>query len=277
MGFQCAPGHRVAIEPTARHVRHRARRTTASFRRSPASRSRTMPSDVHTSARAERGCAPRRSGKPAAPRRPHPRNVLRTPPDLSPDLDHWLPDPTMRVAHRRETSAPPDRLWDAARSVRLSDARLLGRLVRWRIPGLAPDLAFDELFRAPPFTVLAEDEGRALVVRAGRADLDAAPRLSASSATPRSSATGRPPGTARVVFANWIEDSARTAPRSTPRCGSRRSAPRAGSGWRRSARSSALRKPDRQRRDRGRGPARRDVDRKQLLCNKPIRSVTPRV
>jgi hypothetical protein len=110
----------------------------------------------------------------------------------------------MRVAHRRETSATPDQLWEAARGVRLSDARLLGRLVRWRIPGLAADLAFDELFRAPPFIVLAQAPGRALLsglvgrIWTLRRDY---PQLE----DPEQFRTWSTPGTARVVFANWIE------------------------------------------------------------------------
>jgi hypothetical protein len=133
--------------------------------------------------------------------------VLRTP--LTPDLDHWLANPSMRVAHRRETSVPPEQLWEAARTTRLSDARLLGRLVRWRIPGLAPDLAFDELFRAPPFIVLDEIEGRALVsglvgrIWTLRRDY---PELRDPDEFRNWSASG----TARVLFANWIEPAERT-------------------------------------------------------------------
>jgi len=146
----------------------------------------------------------------AGKRRPPPgvltRNVSRTtsqsPP--TPDLDRWLPDPSIRVAHRREASASPDRLWEAARSVRLSDTRLLGRLVRWRIPGLQPDLAFDELFRSPPFLVLAEEHQRMLVsglvgrIWTLRRDY---PRLD----DPEEFRNWSTAGTARVVFANWIE------------------------------------------------------------------------
>jgi hypothetical protein len=132
--------------------------------------------------------------------------VSRTISSSTPDLDRWLPDPTIRVAHRRESSAPPDRLWDAARSVRLSDTRLLGRLVRWRIPGLPSDLAFDELFRSPPFLVLAEAD-RALVsglvgrIWTLRRDY---PQLG----SPGEFENWATSGTARVVFANWIETGA---------------------------------------------------------------------
>ena len=132
--------------------------------------------------------------------------MLRTPPHPStkPDLDHWLAEPTIRVTHRRESSAPADRLWEAARHVRLSDARRLGRLIRWRIPGLEANLAFDELFRAPPFTVLAEEPGRALVsglvgrIWTLRRDY---PELR----HPEDFRTWDASGTARVLFANWIE------------------------------------------------------------------------
>ena len=124
---------------------------------------------------------------------------------MPPDLDHWLVRPAIRVAHRRATTAPADRLWEAARQVRLSDARLLGRLVRWRIPGLAPGLAFDEMFRAPPFIVLTENEGRALVsglvgrIWTLRRDY---PRLR----DPQEFREWSTPGTARVLFANWVHE-----------------------------------------------------------------------
>ena len=105
------------------------------------------------------GKAGREHGKHRPRRGVFTRNVSHTARQSSspPDLDRWLPDPAIRVAHRREASASPDRLWEAARSVQLSDTRLLGRLVRWRIPGLPSDLTFDELFRSPPFLVLAEE------------------------------------------------------------------------------------------------------------------------
>jgi len=125
-----------------------------------------------------------------------------------PDLDYWLPDPAIRVAYRRATSVSPDRLWEAAREVRLSDARRLGRLIRWRIPGLAPDLTFDAMFRAPPFMVLDEDPGRVLVsglvgrIWTLRRDY---PELR----DPEEFRDWSTSGTARVVFANWI---ARTGP-----------------------------------------------------------------
>jgi hypothetical protein len=123
---------------------------------------------------------------------------------MRPDLDNWLRKPSMRVAHRRESDVSPERLWEAARSVRLADARRLGRLVRWRIPGLEPDLTFDAMFRAAPFLVLAEENERELVsglvgrIWTLRRDY---PRLTDPEEF-REWSTG---GTARVLFANWIE------------------------------------------------------------------------
>ncbi|MGN6868398.1 MAG: hypothetical protein ACTHMY_08350 [Solirubrobacteraceae bacterium] len=127
------------------------------------------------------------------------------PPVLMPDLDHWLPKPSIRVAHRRRSEASPERLWEAAQTVRISDARRLGRLVRWRIPGLAADLPFDEMFRAPPFIVLDEAPGRLLVsglvgrIWTLRRDY---PELE----DPEEFRGWHTPGTARVLFANWIEE-----------------------------------------------------------------------
>lgn len=138
--------------------------------------------------------------------------MLQTPqsePSLTPDLDGWLPNPSIRVTHRRETEASPDRLWEAASQVRLSDARRLGRLIRWRIPGLAAGLTFDEMFRNPPFIVLDETPGRLLVsglvgrIWTLRRDY---PELK----DPEEFRTWHNSGTARVVFANWIEDAPTT-------------------------------------------------------------------
>lgn len=150
----------------------------------------------------------------ARERRPPPwrhtvRNVSRTQPSqpsLTPDLDAWLPNPSIRVSQRRESSASAERLWDAAQHMRLSDARRLGRLVRWRIPGLPTDLPFGELFRAPPFIVLDEQPGRLLVsglvgrIWTLRRDY---PELE----DPDEFRHWNKSGTARVVFANWIDES----------------------------------------------------------------------
>ncbi|MCW2968219.1 MAG: hypothetical protein JWM71_1991 [Solirubrobacteraceae bacterium] len=120
-----------------------------------------------------------------------------------PDLDAWLAEPTIRTRHRRTAPVTPDVLWQAAEGVRLRDTRNLGRLVRWRIPGVAPDTTFRDLFRAYPFTVLDEGDGWSVSGLAGRIwtlDRDY-PRLEGAEAF---RAWDRP-GSARVVFAHWVE------------------------------------------------------------------------
>ena len=106
--------------------------------------------------------------------------------------------------HRREISAPAQRLWEAATAIRLADAALLGRLIRWRIPGMPEEISFDEMFRRPPFTLLEEHPEQALVsglvwrIWTLRRDY---PELSDPEEFRQWSASG----TVRVVFANWIE------------------------------------------------------------------------
>jgi hypothetical protein len=118
-------------------------------------------------------------------------------------LDAWLPNATIRTHHRRSSFAPPDRLWDCARAVRLSETRTLGRLVRWRIPGTDAGSTFDQLLRGYPFTLLDEDEHLLVSGLCGRIwtltrDY---PRLG----TPAAFRDWREPGTVRVVIAHWLE------------------------------------------------------------------------
>ncbi len=121
------------------------------------------------------------------------------------DLDRWLPSPALRVAHSRASSASVDELWAAARAVRIREAGLLGRLIRWRIPGTSAQITFDELFRQPPFLVLEEGQETALVsgmvgrIWTLRRDY---PRLS----DPGEFRDWSARGTARVLFANWATD-----------------------------------------------------------------------
>ncbi len=122
---------------------------------------------------------------------------------MSFELDAWLPSPAVRVTHERHSSAPADRLWAAARALRVGDAGLLGRLIRWRIPGTTAELEFDQLFREPPFTVLDEREDGLLSGLVGRIwtlrrDY---PRIAA----PSDFKTWSDRGTARVLFATWAE------------------------------------------------------------------------
>lgn len=122
---------------------------------------------------------------------------------MGPDLDHWLPEYGLRVLHSRKTDVEPERLWEAARGVRLADTRLLGRLVRWRIPGTRMELAFDELFRNYPFAVLEQGERylvSGLVGRIWTLRRDY-PRLGGA----RAFRQWADRGTARVVFAHWVE------------------------------------------------------------------------
>jgi hypothetical protein len=121
------------------------------------------------------------------------------PPDL---LDVWLADPAVRTHHRRAVEADPDALWAAATTLRLSDTRTLGRLIRWRIPGLERDLTYGELFRAYPFTVLEEGDGYLLAGLCGRIWTLARdyPRLDG----PDAFAGWDEPGTVRVLFGHWV-------------------------------------------------------------------------
>ena len=122
---------------------------------------------------------------------------------MIPDLDDWIDKPLLRVRHQRESSASAQELWSSAQQVRLRDAGRLGRLVRWRIPGLAPELSFGELFRSEPFIVLREEPGAYLVsglvgrIWTLRRDY---PRLTGSDEFLHWSRRG----TARVLFANSV-------------------------------------------------------------------------
>ena len=122
----------------------------------------------------------------------------------APDLDTWLPDPALRVVHRRESSVSAARLWQAAREVRVADTAVLGRLVRWRIPGLARDLGYDELFRQPPFMVLQEGDHALVSGLVGR--IWTLRRDYPQLRSPEEFEEWSRGGTARVVIANWATD-----------------------------------------------------------------------
>lgn len=106
--------------------------------------------------------------------------------------------------HARESEADAESLWRAALSVRVGEVGLLGRLIRWRIPGTKATVTFDELFRQHPFILLEGGVERALVsglvgrIWTLRRDY---PALS----DPQEFRGWSTPGTARVVFANWVE------------------------------------------------------------------------
>jgi hypothetical protein len=119
-------------------------------------------------------------------------------------LDAWLPEPVVRTHHRREAAAAADELWRTANGVLLSDTRTLGRLVRWRIPGLQAGLTYGELFRDYPFTVVDEGEHHVLAGLCGRIWTLARdyPRLDG----PEAFAAWDEPGTVRVLFGHWVRE-----------------------------------------------------------------------
>lgn len=120
----------------------------------------------------------------------------------TPTLDAWLPDASVRTRHRRTAATGPDELWAAAAQIRLSDTRRLGRMVRWRIPGLEPTLRYHELFRGYPFVVLEESEHELVSGLCGRIWTLARdyPQLPDADAF----AGWSEPGTVRVAFAHRV-------------------------------------------------------------------------
>jgi hypothetical protein len=118
-------------------------------------------------------------------------------------LDRWLPEPAIRTHHRRGSSGDPTRLWNAALGVKLSDTQLLGKLIRWRIPGTSSEQSFHELFRSYPFTVLEEGEGLLISGLCGRIWTLAPdyPELAGGEAFREWNESG----TVRVLFAHWVE------------------------------------------------------------------------
>ena len=117
-------------------------------------------------------------------------------------LDAWLGTPAVRTHHRRTAAAPAEALWQRATEVRLDETRTLGRLVRWRIPGLEPSMTYHELFRSYPFRVLEEDERLLITGLCGRIWTLARdyPRLGSAA----DFAEWDEPGTVRVAFAHWV-------------------------------------------------------------------------
>lgn len=120
------------------------------------------------------------------------------------DLDAWVPDPQVCTRHRRESVADPDALWSAARGVRLSDTGTIGRLVRWRIPGVPADQSFGGLLAEAPFTVLAEGERWSISGLCGRIWTLARdyPQLDG----PDAFRSWNEPRAVRVLMAHWVEE-----------------------------------------------------------------------
>lgn len=123
--------------------------------------------------------------------------------ERSPDLARWISHADLRVAYHRHSRVGASELWHAARTVPLSDTGRLGRLVRWRIPGLHREVSFDGLFRHPPFMVLEESEtalvsglvGRIWTLRRDYPVLE----------TPDEFLRFSDRGSARVAFAHWVQ------------------------------------------------------------------------
>jgi hypothetical protein len=119
------------------------------------------------------------------------------------DIDRWLPRPQLRIRNRRTARVAADELWHAAESVRVADAPVFGRALRWRIPGTPATVAFRDVLRTYPFVVLAEGDGWSMsglcgVIWSLRRDY---PRLEG----PDLFDAWDEPGTVRVVLAHWVE------------------------------------------------------------------------
>ena len=123
-------------------------------------------------------------------------------PDDNGRLDAWIADPAVRTRHERSAPVDPAVLWDAARGVRLADTRHLGRLVRWRIPGLEADLTYHELLSGYPFLVLEEDDGLLISGLCGR--IWTLTRDYPTLPGPEAFAAWDQPGTVRVLFGHWV-------------------------------------------------------------------------
>lgn len=119
------------------------------------------------------------------------------------DLDSWLPDPQVRGSHRRSARVAPEDLWRAAQEVTVSDTPVLGRAVRWRIPGTPAEMSFRDLLRSYPFTVLAEGDGWSVSGLCGR--LWTLRRDYPQLEGPDDFLQWHEPGTARVLIAHWVE------------------------------------------------------------------------
>ncbi len=122
---------------------------------------------------------------------------------MAPDLDLWLDRPALRIVHSRFSRASAEQLWNAALEIELGEVGLLGRLVRWRIPGTRAEQSLEQLFSTPPFSVLAREElglisglvGRIWTMRRDYPSLD----------EPEAFRNWSRRGTARVAFAHWVE------------------------------------------------------------------------
>src|SRR3954452_21856456 len=119
------------------------------------------------------------------------------------DLDRWLADPVLRTNYRREAPVGEHALWGSAGTVRLRDCRILGRLIRTRIPGLRASMTFDTLFHGAPFNLLEEGPTYALSGICGR--IWSVRRDFSQFDRPADFLRWSVPGRVRVLFASWAE------------------------------------------------------------------------
>jgi len=122
----------------------------------------------------------------------------------APALDYWLPGPVVRTHHRLAARASPDTLWPAAEDTTHSATRRLGRLVHLRIPGLSDGITYRYLFRCPPFVLLEDGERHSLSGLCGK--IWTLKRDYPQIDGPEEFLAYDEPGTARVLFAHWVEE-----------------------------------------------------------------------
>ena len=115
----------------------------------------------------------------------------------------------VRTRHRRDSPAPDAELWACAATVRVRDCRVLGRLIRARIPGVRASVTFEELFRSDPFHLLEAGPTYAISGLCGR--IWTARGDFATLSDPAEFDTWDVPSTARVLFANWTEPTGKGA------------------------------------------------------------------
>jgi hypothetical protein len=118
------------------------------------------------------------------------------------DLDAWLPVAQVVTRHKREARADADTLWAAARGVRLDHTGTIGRMVRWRIPGVPADQSFMGLLAEDPFTVLDEGPHHSISGLCGR--IWTLQRDYGDLSGPDDFVAWDAPRTVRVLFAHWV-------------------------------------------------------------------------
>ena len=127
-------------------------------------------------------------------------------PHTAPTVRDWLPDSHAHLSYRRQSTVPPDVLWEAATQVRLADAPRLSRLVHWRLGSHAPatDMTFQDFFRTGIFIQLEEGEHYSVSGVAGRIWTPSGQYE--RFATAADYKEYEESGTAKVVFLTWVRE-----------------------------------------------------------------------